>query len=262
MIFLSFDTEECDLPREQGVEWNTLEEGMEVSRHGTGRILDCLKGCGVKATFFCTTNFAQNAPELIRRITDEGHEVAAHGCDHWKPTPADVAESKRVLEDIIGRPVTGYRQPRMFPVDLREQARQGYAYNASLNPAFIPGRYMHLSDPRMPFMQEGVVQIPASVTPWLRIPMFWLSLHHFPLWLYKALCHRIIRHDGHFNTYFHPWEFYPLADRPEMKIGYLIRHRSGEEMYQRLRSLILDLKGRGETFGTYNDYALMIRNKK
>ena len=32
MIFLSFDTEEFDVPREHGVEWDTLKEGEAVSK--------------------------------------------------------------------------------------------------------------------------------------------------------------------------------------------------------------------------------------
>ncbi len=258
MILLSFDTEEFDVPREHGVDYDTLKEGMEVSRYGTNRILDCLKECGVKGTFFCTTNFAENAPEVMQRIINEGHEVAAHGCDHWQPQAEDVVNSKRILEKLTGMEIKGYRQPRMFKVDIAEQARQGYTYNASLNPAFIPGRYMHLTTPRTWFVQEGVIQIPASVSPWFRIPMFWLSLHNFPQWLYKALCHRIIKHDGYFNTYFHPWEFFPLGEHPELKMPFIIRNNAGQPMYERLKHIIQDLKARGEAFGTYSEFCSSI----
>ena len=252
-VMLSFDTEEYDVPREHGVEWDTLKEGMEVSVYGTNRILDCLKECGVHATFFCTTNFAEHAPEIMQRILSEGHEVASHGCDHWQPKPEHVIESKRILEQLTGKPVYGYRQPRMFPVDLQELKRQGYEYNASLNPAFIPGRYIHLDMPRTWFYEQGLLQIPASVSPWFRIPMFWLALHNFPLWLYKALCRRILRHDGYFNTYFHPWEFYPLGEHPEFKMPFIIRNHAGEPMYQRLKAVINDLKSRGAEFTTYHE---------
>ena len=51
MILLSFDTEELDVPREHGVDFS-LQQGMEVSKEGTRRILDCLKQNGVRATFF------------------------------------------------------------------------------------------------------------------------------------------------------------------------------------------------------------------
>ena len=70
MILLSFDTEEFDMPKENGLDYDPIAQGMEVSRYGTNKILDCLKECGVKGTFFCTTNFASNAPEVIKRIME------------------------------------------------------------------------------------------------------------------------------------------------------------------------------------------------
>ena len=179
MILLSFDTEEFDVPREHGVDFS-LEEGMKVSIEGTNRILDVLKQNGVRATFFCTGNFAEHAPEVMQRIMDEGHEVACHGVDHWQPKETDFDVSKQIVERVTGRKVYGYRQPRMFPVSDSEIARVGYRYNSSLNPAFIPGRYMHLTAPRTWFMKGEVMQIPASVTPWIRFPLFWLSLHNLP----------------------------------------------------------------------------------
>ncbi|WP_405277682.1 hypothetical protein [Methanobrevibacter sp.] len=65
MILLSFDTEEFDGPREHGVEYS-LEEGIKVSVEGTNRILDVLKTNNVCSTFFCTANFAENAPRQCR----------------------------------------------------------------------------------------------------------------------------------------------------------------------------------------------------
>lgn len=254
MILLSFDTEEFDVPRESGVDF-PLEDAMKVSRYGTARILDILKANGVRATFFCTTNFASNAPDLMRRIIDEGHEVAAHGCDHWRPEPSDVFRSKAVLEELTGVKVRGYRQPRMFPVSDADIRRAGYLYNSSLNPCFIPGHYNHLDKPRTSFMLDGVLQIPASVTPWIRFPMFWLALHNLPLWLYKSWARRVENHDGCFVTYFHPWEFFPLGEHPEFKVGFVSRNRAGDKMARRLDSVIKMFKARGSQFVTYTEYA-------
>lgn len=254
MILLSFDTEEFDVPREHGVDF-TLEEGMKVSVEGTRRILDVLKTNGVRATFFCTGNFAEHAPEVVRRIADDGHEVACHGVDHWQPKETDFARSKEIVERVAGRTVNGYRQPRMFPVVESEIKRAGYRYNSSLNPAFIPGRYMHLTAPRTWFVEDGVMQIPASVTPWLRFPLFWLSLHNLPEVLYHWMVRRTLRHDGYFATYFHPWEFYDLKEHPEFRMPFIIRNNSGRQMVQRLDSLIRMLKGRRYEFITYNEFA-------
>jgi len=253
MILLSFDTEEFDGPREHGVDFS-LEEGMKVSVVGTNRILDCLKENGVKATFFCTSNFAENAPEVLQRILDEGHEIACHGCDHWQPLASDVFRSKEIVEQLIGRTVNGYRQPRMFPVSDEDIEKAGYRYNSSLNPAFIPGRYMHLTAPRTWFMRGKVMQIPASVTPWIRFPLFWLSLHNFPERLYHMMVRRVLNHDGYFVTYFHPWEFFELKEHPEFKMPFIIRNHSGQQMLQRLDSLIKMLKKRQDEFVTYTEF--------
>ncbi len=254
MVLLSFDTEEFDVPREHGVNYDTLTEGMEVSTYGTNKILDVLKAEGVHATFFCTANFAKHAPEVMNRIITEGHEVAAHGCDHWNPKPEDVINSKRILEELTGKTVNGYRQPRMFPVSDEEIERQGYIYNSSLNPAFIPGRYMHLTESRIPFMKGKVLQIPASVTPYFRFPLFWLAMHNLPMWLYKKWCKWTHSHDGQFVTYFHPWEFYPLAEHPELRMPFIIKNHAGEGMEQRLHQLIQMFKAEGAEFITYTEF--------
>ena len=258
MILLSFDTEEFDVPREHGVDF-TLEEGMKVSVEGTNRILDVLKQNQVKGTFFCTGNFAEHAPEVMQRIMDEGHEVACHGVDHWQPKETDFAVSKQIVERVTGRQVYGYRQPRMFPVSDEEIERAGYSYNSSLNPAFIPGRYMHLTAPRTWFMKGNVMQIPASVTPCIRFPLFWLALHNLPESLYHWLVNRTLNHDGYFVTYFHPWEFFDLKKHPEFKMPFIIKNHSGKEMMQRLDNLIKMLKKKQHEFITYNEFVKKVK---
>ncbi|MDO5860149.1 MAG: polysaccharide deacetylase family protein [Methanobrevibacter sp.] len=251
MILLSFDIEEFDVPREHGVDY-PLEEGMKVSAEGTNTILNILRKHNVKATFFCTVNFAQNAPEIMEKIISEGHEVASHGVDHFNPKETDFAKSKEILEEITNTRIAGYRQPRMFPVKDEEIKRVGYVYNSSLNPAFIPGRYMNLNTPRTYFKKDGVIQIPASVTPLLRFPLFWLSLHNLPEKAYHMLVRRTLKRDGYFTTYFHPWEFYELKDHPEFKIPFIIKRNSGRKMAERLDNLIEMLEG--HRFVTYSEF--------
>ena len=71
-----------------------------------------------EATFFTSGWVAKRHPALVRRIVAEGHELASHGSDHARvdqQSPetfrADIRLSKRVLEDIGGVPVRGYRAP-------------------------------------------------------------------------------------------------------------------------------------------------------
>ena len=252
-ILLSFDFEEFDVPREHGVSIS-MDESMTVSKEGAERVLDCMLRHSVHATFFCTANFAKNAPDIMLRIVNEGHEVASHGCDHWQPKESDVISSKQILEDMTGKTIFGYRQPRMFPVSNNLLQQTGYEYNSSLNPAFIPGRYMHLNDPRTPFRQGGLIQVPASVTPCIRFPLFWLSLHHLPQWLYLTLAKRVLNHDGLFVTYFHPWEFSDKTPQPKYHLPFVVRRHCGQPMIARLDRLIEQLKTTDATFTTFTDY--------
>ena len=60
--------------------WLTFDEGYENGC--TGRILDILKEKNVPAVFFVTLDYAEQNPELIRRMIDEGHTVGNHTCSH------------------------------------------------------------------------------------------------------------------------------------------------------------------------------------
>lgn len=254
MILLSFDIEEFDVPKEHQVDIS-MEEQMRISIEGTTKILDCLKQNQVQATFFCTANFALHAPEVIRRIQSEGHEVASHGFNHWTFEVADIQKSKDTLESITGTPIRGYRQARMMPVPEKAIYEAGYKYNSSLNPTFIPGRYMNLSTPRTCFMKERVLQIPSSVTPFFRFPLFWLSYHNLPASLYRWMCKMTHKKDGYLVIYFHPWEFYPLKDHPEWKLPFIICNHSGEGMVKRLNDFIVYFKRKNIPFSVYSDFA-------
>ena len=256
---LSFDVEEFDIPSEYGYNM-TLPEQVSLSEQGVNIILDLLKEKKIKSTFFCTTNFATHAQYTIKRIIEDGHEIASHGCNHIKPNIGDELVSKKILEKLFDVNIYGYRQPRMQEIDS-VKVRETYAYNASLNPTFIPGRYANQTKSRTIFKQDGLVSIPSSVTPMLRFPLFWLSLHHLPICVYNFLVKRTLTYDGYFNTYFHPWEFIDLSHQDFDKIPYIIRHNSGKMMVYRLRKLIDSLIKLGVKFITYNEMTI-IYNKR
>jgi hypothetical protein len=69
--------EEFDMPFEYG-KTISFEDQMSISIEGTSLILDLLEKHQIKATFFSTVIFAINAPEIIKRIIKDGHEIASH----------------------------------------------------------------------------------------------------------------------------------------------------------------------------------------
>ncbi len=253
MILLSFDIEEFDMPFEYGKPIN-FEDQVRISYVGTQAILKILKNHDVKATFFCTANFANHAPELIRTIVAEGHEVASHGYFHSHFQVEDLARSKKSLEEITGKPVYGFRMARMMPVDEQEVFNAGYNYNSSLNPTWIPGRYNNFGKPRRMFFKKNILQVPASVSPMFRIPLFWLSFHNFPLAIYKFLCLFTHKVDKYLNIYFHPWEFTDLHDKKKLGLPGFVSKNSGQNMLDRMDSLISHFKKRNLPFGTIRSF--------
>ncbi len=251
MIFLSFDIEEFDNPLPYS-KTLSFEEQMSISKIGTIRILDLLLQKGVKATFFCTANFAINATDLINRMINEGHEVASHGYYHATFEIKHLKESKEALERLTGTTVYGFRMPNMMPIDASPIIEAGYQYNSSLNPTFLPGKYNNLNKPRRIFYESTLCQIPASVSSMLRIPLFWLSLHNFPMRIYRNMCIQTVKKDGYLNVYFHPWEFADLS-APEVKLPFYIVRNSGNILLGRLGNLIDYFKQNNYPFGTLKE---------
>ena len=253
MILLSFDIEEFDMPIEYGKTIN-FEEQILISKIGTSIILDILKKHKIKATFFSTVVFAQNAPELIKKIVDDGHEIASHTYYHSKFEVADLLKSKQALEQQTGQKVLGFRMPRMQPVDEKEIFKAGYTYNSSINPTYLPGRYNNFNKPRTYFIQENVLQIPASVTPIVRFPLFWLSFHNIHLKLYLWLCRWTLKTDGYLNIYFHPWEFTNLDQKEKYNFPDYVSKNTGEKMAERLDYFISHMKNKNHPFGTFQQF--------
>jgi peptidoglycan/xylan/chitin deacetylase (PgdA/CDA1 family) len=251
-VLLSFDLEEFDMPLEYGCAV-TLSEQIRISAEGTGIILDILREANVKATFFSTVVFASHATDLIHRIVLEGHELGSHGYYHSTFQPNHIHESKAELERISGKVIVGYRMARMMAVNNQDIRKAGYTYNSSLNPVYLPGRYNNLLKPRTLFSDNGVMQVPASATPLIRFPLFWLSFHNLPLWLYKAACSRTINHDSYLNIYLHPWEFTDLTQSRYGLPGYVSKN-SGQAMIDRFRKLLQWMKHKHYSFKPLKEF--------
>lgn len=253
-ILFTVDVEEFDTAVEFG-HAIPLPEQIAVSTRGLRLLADRFDAVGARTTLFTTANYALHESDLIRSLAQQ-HEIASHGYYHTTFEPADLLKSRQALETLLERPVTGFRRARMGFVDPTDVAQAGYSYNSSLHPTWLPGRYNHWGEPRHPFREQGVWQIPASVTPTLRLPLFWLSLKNFPFAYYKALCRQTLAADGFLNLYVHPWEFTDLSAYD--RIPTYIRRHSHERLLDRVEDLLRFLKPQGE-FSTMNEFADSLR---
>jgi polysaccharide deacetylase family protein (PEP-CTERM system associated) len=113
----------------------------------TLRFLDKI---GTKATLFFQGELAYHYPEIVKEGWKSGHEIASHGYNHiplWEMTPEefknDLALSLKVLEDIVGQKVKGYRAPRFSLTPTTQWAWEimadiGIEYSSSVSPLRFP----------------------------------------------------------------------------------------------------------------------------
>ncbi len=248
--------EEFDLPREYGVTISD-DEMYEITTTGMNRVLGVLEQHGVCVTFFVTANYALREGEMIKRMVAGGHEIASHGYDHGSFCDIDLQKSRDVLCEVSGQDVVGFRRARLVETNREAIAAAGYTYNSSENPIWLPGRYNHFFGTRTAYLTGELLNVPISATPWLRVPLFWLGVKHFPMWLIKSASARVLRHDGYLNIFFHPWEFVDLS---KYDLPRVITRRMDHVMLGRLSAYLRWLSGRGD-FICMRDFDLFYRDK-
>ncbi|QDU34178.1 Polysaccharide deacetylase [Poriferisphaera corsica] len=247
---LSFDVEEFDIPIEYGQSIDEAEQ-ISVSASGTQKILQLLKSHQIKSTCFTTANFAIHQKSLVKTMSKDC-EIASHGYWHSRFEIDDLKRSKDVLEEISGQQVYGFRRARFAYTPQNMIFEAGYRYNSSENPIWMPGRYNNFFGNRTAYIEQDLLNIPISATPTLRIPLFWLAIKNFPLWLIHYASRQVLKSDGYLNIFFHPWEF---EDIEKYHLPKYVTSRCGEMMLDRLDWYIRLLKQHGE-FIYMKDYEI------
>ncbi|HZS84714.1 MAG TPA: XrtA system polysaccharide deacetylase [Stellaceae bacterium] len=205
-------------------EWDRLPSRVEGN---TDRVLDLFAEHRISATFFTLGWVAERHPRLIRRIVAAGHELASHGCAHWRADEqspadfrADVRRSKDLLEQAGGVAVKGYRAAS-FSIGAGNSwafavlAEEGYAYSSSVYPVRhdIYGMPEAPRFPYRPIKQRGFREFP--ITTMRLLGRNWPCggggyFRLLPYALSQAAIKTVHRADRRpCIFYFHPWEIDP-----------------------------------------------------
>lgn len=238
-------------------QWEILPQRVERNTH---RVMDVFAEKGVKATFFTLGWVAERHPQLIRRMVDEGHELASHGYSHVRVTqqqPAefrnDVVRTKKLLEDLGGVAVRGYRAAsysigakNLWALDELKNA--GYEYSSSIYPVKhdlygMPECSRFACYPRG---ADGILEIPVTTVELFgkKFPgggggFFRLYPYAVSRWALR----RVNVHDRQSALfYFHPWEIDPAQPRQKaIPLRTRVRHYLNlERMEMRLKQLLSD----------------------
>jgi polysaccharide deacetylase family protein (PEP-CTERM system associated) len=224
--------------------WDHRESRLTASLH---ELLGLLARAGAHGTFFVLGWIAARHPDLVRAIAAAGHEVAAHGWDHRRVTDqsreafrSSVRRTRDYLEQLIGRPVAGFRAPSYSIVPGYEWAldvliEEGYRYDSSLYPIRRPGSpYGYPDAPTDPYWLERpggrLAELPPavlSVGGW-RIPAGGGAYFRlFPYAVARAALRACEARGAPGTFYIHPWELDP--GQPRLPAPWLtkVRHYGG-----------------------------------
>jgi len=233
---------------------STWDRNLSISQRAadnTLRLLDVLDNYGVKATMFVLGKFSEKYPEIIKKIQCNGHEIACHGYGHveifkqnYKSFKMDVKRAKDGLEQIIGKPVIGYRAPDFSIINsslwaLEVLSELGFQYDSSIFP-IKHNRYGISNWPtsiQNVILDNGgsILEFPLSTYKFgnLNIPVSGGGYFRlFPSMLFCYFIKNILR-ERPFIFYMHPYELDHMEfDYLEFKIPLLTRiHQSFGRKY-------------------------------
>jgi len=246
---LTFDVEEyfqVEAAQRAGVrpsDWETFPRRAAAS---VERLLDLLREHRTSATFFILGWLAQREADLVRRMAASGGEVASHGMshvmlDHLTPDEfrRELQDSRKLLEDLSGRPVRGYRAPT-FSITHRTAwaldvlAEAGYVYDSPIFPV-RHDRYGVPEAPTTTHRAQGpgggsVLEIPPTTMRLLgqNLPVGGGGyLRLVPIRILGRALSSLERRGHPGMVYLHPWELDP--EQPVLDMGRLgtWRHRVG-----------------------------------
>jgi polysaccharide deacetylase family protein (PEP-CTERM system associated) len=200
--------------------WPTFENRVVAN---TERLLNLFEQAGIKATFFVLGYLANQYPDLIRRVMDQGHEIALHSYDHRRVhqlTPQqfreDVEKGLEVLTRVSGKPVQGYRAP-MFSINssslwaLEILREMGFRYDSSIFP--IRNMYYGISNaprfPYQPFGDDSFTEFPLATATLMgvNIPVGGgFYMRSLPYSIIRAGIRKLNSQGKPSVLYFHPWE--------------------------------------------------------
>lgn len=214
------------------------DDARSVVREGTGRILDALRRHRARSTFFVLGDVAARHPDLVRRIVDEGHELACHGYSHtslWKLDRegfrAELRAFRQAVRDALGAdPVVGFRAPT-FSLDrstawgLEVLREEGFTYDSSIFPMKVKlygvagaplGIYRPAADDLGRHDPAGaLVEFPVAVHDLggLRLPVAGgFYLRALPGFVFEGALAAVLKRRPA-SLFLHPWECVPGVPR-------------------------------------------------
>lgn len=232
MNILTFDIEEWYLEK-------AYFGAKESKYHAYDRLLEeILLKLGeesIKGTFFCVGKLAKYFPQVVRKISDAGHEIGCHSNTHqwlnkmtYQHAMEDTHSAVDSLEQCIGKKVESYRAPA-FSIGGENKwafevlAANGITCDASVFPASrdfggFPG-FKNVEPTTIKYNGVEIHEFPIVTTKIVGKEIAYSGggyFRFFPYWFVENQ----IKKASYSMTYFHLGDLLPVIDGVMTKESY------------------------------------------
>ncbi len=246
-------------------DWGTLESRVVPS---VARVLRLLSEHNVKATFFILAWVAEQHPQIVQMIENQGHDIGTHGYAHQlvydlgeKEFAADLDKSLKILRDLATVPVESYRAPSF---SINGKSLWAFKilkdHGVNVDSSFFPVKhdlYGGVQSPKeffyVPLNGSGTILECPLATRQVADRAFPIAgggyLRMFPLWFLENSI-RVINQSGRPAViYFHPWEIDEVQPRvPAKLVDRFLHYNNIDQTEKKLHALLKKF-----SFSTLND---------
>ena len=237
-------------------DWGSLESRVLPS---VARVLQLLKQHEVRATFFILAWVAEQHPQIVKMIEENGHDIGTHGYAHQlvydlgpKEFQADLAKSLKILRDIATVSIDSYRAPS-FSINTKSLWAFEILkdHDVHIDSSFFPVKhdlYGGVPSPKeffyVPVNGSGTVLECPLATRQVADRAFPIAgggyLRMFPLWFLENSI-KVINQSGQPAViYFHPWEIDEFQPRVPAKFMDRFLHYNNIDQTEKKLHALLD----------------------
>ena len=200
-------------------QWTNYEYRLEANMNRIFELLDRKKQ---KATFFCLGWVAREFPQIIKKIEQNGFEIATHSDLHQlayqqskEEFKQDLNRSIKSIEDLVGKKVKIYRAPGFSIKEdntwvFEELIKQGINIDCSV----FPAKRSHGGLKDYSYSKPSVIEMNGMKIKEFPINLYKIANINFifsgggyfrilPYWMIK----KMMEESEYVMTYFHPRDF-------------------------------------------------------
>ena len=231
MILLTFNISITEKIRKVNKNFSESELISSIEEN-TKIILLLLELHEYHATFFVEISIAEKLQKLLKSISLSGHEIALYNVDS---EAENIAETKRNLEQILGKPIKGFRQ-KMKRLSYAQIRELDFVYVSNIEDSRIDFLWRKLTEKTEIYTENELTIVPESQSPYSQLPFNDYVLQVTPMKYYEGMLLESLKSEEYVMIYANAWQLFS-KDKLPFILPFYKKIKLGRTFEDRLESL-------------------------